>query len=59
MMADDMGDEALSVNGGEICKSPNLDKWAATGVRFPNGLKNPICTPSRMGHTFADTEHVT
>jgi len=58
-MADDMSYEALSVNGGEICKSPNLDKRAATGIRFPNGLANPICTPSPMDHTFADTEHVT
>ncbi|HAA51362.1 MAG TPA: hypothetical protein DCE43_16715 [Planctomycetaceae bacterium] len=58
-MADDMGYEALSVNGGEICKSPNLDKRAAIGVRFPYGFANPICTPSRMDHTFADTEHVT
>ncbi len=58
-MADDMSYEALSVNGGEICKLPNQDKRAATGVRFPNGLANPICTPSRMDHTFADTEHVT
>ncbi len=47
VMADDMGYEALSVNGGESCKSPNLDKLAATGVRFSNCFANPICTPSR------------
>lgn len=29
IMADDMGYEALSVNGGESCKSPNLDTLAA------------------------------
>ena len=47
IMADDMGYEALSVNGSESCKSPNLDKLAAEGVRFTNCFSNPICTPSR------------
>ncbi len=47
IMADDMGYEALSVNGSESCKSPNLDKLAAGGVRFTNCFSNPICTPSR------------
>ena len=48
IMADDMGYEALSVNGSESCKSPNLDKLAAGGIRFTNGFSNPICTPSRV-----------
>ena len=47
IMADDMGYEALSVNGSESCKSPNLDKLAADGVRFTNCFANPLCTPSR------------
>ena len=48
IMADDMGYEALSSNGSESCKSPNLDKLAAKGVRFTNCFSNPICTPSRV-----------
>ena len=48
IMADDMGYEALSSNGSESCKSPNLDKLAAKGVRFTNCFSNPICTPSRI-----------
>lgn len=48
IMADDMGYEALSSNGSESCKSPNLDKLAAKGVHFTNGFSNPICTPSRV-----------
>ena len=48
IMADDMGYEALSSNGSESCKSPNLDKLAAEGVRFTNCFSNPICTPSRV-----------
>ncbi|MGB0596208.1 MAG: sulfatase-like hydrolase/transferase [Rubripirellula sp.] len=47
IMADDMGFEALSVNGSESCKSPNLDMLAERGVRFTNCFSNPICTPSR------------
>jgi len=47
IMADDMGYEALSINGSESCKSPNLDRLAAGGVRFTNCFANPICTPSR------------
>ncbi len=47
IMADDMGYEALSVNGSESCKSPNLDKLAADGIRFTNCFANPLCTPSR------------
>jgi arylsulfatase A len=48
IMADDMGYEALSVNGSESCKSPNLDKLASEGVRFTNCFANPICSPSRV-----------
>ena len=48
IMADDMGYEALSSNGSESCKSPNLDKLATNGVRFTNCFSNPICTPSRV-----------
>jgi arylsulfatase A len=47
IMADDMGYEALSVNGSDSYKSPNLDKLAAEGVRFTNCFANPLCTPSR------------
>jgi arylsulfatase A len=48
IMADDMGYEALSSNGSESCKSPNLDKLAKDGIRFTNAFANPICTPSRV-----------
>ena len=48
IMADDMGYEALSANGSESCKTPNLDSLAAEGIRFTNCFSNPICTPSRV-----------
>ncbi|MEC9094352.1 MAG: sulfatase-like hydrolase/transferase [Planctomycetota bacterium] len=47
IMADDLGYEALAVNGSESCKTPNLDRLAAEGVRFTNCFANPLCTPSR------------
>ncbi|MEP4077323.1 sulfatase-like hydrolase/transferase [Haloferula sp.] len=48
IMADDMGFEAMSANGSESCQTPNLDRLAATGIRFTNAFSNPICTPSRV-----------
>ena len=45
IMADDMGYEALSVNGSESCKTPNLDK-------FGSGLEcvSPIVSPTLCVH---------
>ena len=48
IMADDMGYEALSSNGSESCKSPNLDKLAKRGVLFTRAYcAAPSCNPSR------------
>ena len=47
IMADDLGYECVGVNGCDDCKTPVLDKLAATGVRFTNCFANPLCTPSR------------
>ena len=48
IMADDMGYECLSSNGGAPYKTPNLDRLAADGMRFLNCHSQPICTPSRV-----------
>ena len=48
IMADDMGYECVTANGGESYKTPNLDKLAATGMRFEHCYSQPICTPSRV-----------
>ncbi|MBI1374738.1 MAG: sulfatase-like hydrolase/transferase [Phycisphaera sp.] len=48
MMADDMGYECVTANGGESYKTPNLDQLAKTGVRFEHCYSQPICTPSRV-----------
>jgi arylsulfatase A len=48
IMADDLGFEAITANGGNSYHTPNIDKLAASGVRFENGHSQPICTPSRV-----------
>jgi arylsulfatase A-like enzyme len=47
-MADDLGFETLSVNGGESYNTPTLDKLAKQGTRFTNVYSTPLCTPSRV-----------
>ena len=47
-MADDLGYEAISANGSESCKTPELDRLAKEGARFENCFANPLCTPSRV-----------
>ena len=48
MMADDLGYETLSANGGTPYKTPHLDKLAANGMRFTNCVSQPLCTPTRV-----------
>ncbi|MGF1582060.1 MAG: sulfatase-like hydrolase/transferase [Gemmataceae bacterium] len=48
IMADDLGYECLSCNGGAPYKTPVLDELAANGLRFTNCVSEPLCTPSRV-----------
>jgi arylsulfatase A len=48
IMADDFGYECVTANGGESYKTPNLDRLAATGMRFENCFVQPLCTPTRV-----------
>jgi arylsulfatase A len=48
IMADDLGYETIGANGGESYKTPNLDRLAATGVRFERCQVQPLCTPTRV-----------
>ena len=48
IMADDMGYECLTANGGESYSTPNLDRLAKGGMRFEHCYSQPICTPSRV-----------
>lgn len=48
IMADDLGYECLSVNGGRSYETPRLDQLAAEGMRFEHCHSQPLCTPSRV-----------
>ncbi len=48
IMADDMGYECLSSNGGSPYQTPHLDRLAKSGVRFRHCYSQPLCTPSRV-----------
>ena len=48
IMADDFGYECVGANGGESYQTPNLDRLAASGVRFENCHSYPLCTPTRV-----------
>lgn len=48
IMADDLGYETITANGGESYQTPNLDQLAATGIRFDRCYVQPLCTPTRV-----------
>lgn len=48
IMADDMGYECVTANGGKSYETPRLDALAAGGLRFTNCYSTPLCTPSRV-----------
>ena len=47
IMADDFGYECVGAYGSTSYKTPNLDKLAATGIRFDRAYSQPLCTPTR------------
>ena len=48
VLADDFGFECLGCNGGTSYKTPNLDRFAQSGVRFTHAYAQPLCTPTRL-----------
>lgn len=48
IMADDLGYETIGANGGTSYRTPELDRLAATGVRFEHCYSQPLCTPTRV-----------
>ncbi|WP_149275011.1 sulfatase-like hydrolase/transferase [Pareuzebyella sediminis] len=48
IMADDLGQEALSIYGSNSYSTPNLDALAREGMRFNQCYSTPLCTPSRV-----------
>ncbi|QDU92597.1 sulfatase-like hydrolase/transferase [Lignipirellula cremea] len=48
IMADDLGIEGFGCYGGVDYQTPNIDKLAATGLRFTHAYSQPLCTPTRL-----------
>jgi len=48
IMVDDFGYECVTANGGQSYSTPNLDRLAASGIRFEHCHAQPLCTPTRV-----------
>ena len=48
ILADDIGYDVLTVNGGESYSTPNLDSMARHGMNFTHCESTPLCSPSRV-----------
>ena len=48
ILVDDLGYKDLSCYGSEFYETPNLDRFAASGVQFMDGYAaHPVCSPTR------------
>ena len=48
IMADDLGYECITANGGQSYQTPVLDRLATAGMRFEHCHSQPLCTPTRV-----------
>ena len=48
ILADDMGYECISANGGRSYSTPVFERIASEGMRFTHCYSQPVCTPSRI-----------
>ncbi len=48
IMADDLGYEALGINGADEYNTPILDSLALNGINFNHAYSQPLCTPTRV-----------
>ena len=48
ILADDVGREVLGCYGGTSYKTPNIDRLAASGMRFQHFYTMPVCHPTRI-----------
>lgn len=48
IMVDDFGYEWITANGDQSYQTPNIDRLAASGLRFENCHVPPLCTPTRV-----------
>ncbi len=47
ILSDDLGIGSVSSYGADNFKTPNIDKLAASGIRFEHCYASPLCGPSR------------
>lgn len=60
IMSDDLTATALSCYGNKICKTPNIDRLAASGTRFTRAFCNATyCGPSRASMLSGYYPHAT
>src|SRR4051812_37696787 len=48
ILADDVGREVLGCYGGQSYKTPNIDRLAASGLKFEHAYVMPMCHPTRI-----------
>ena len=51
IMADDLGYEAIGINGADEYNTPVLDSLAVNGINFHNAYSQPLCTPTTVSYT--------
>ncbi len=60
IISDDLTANALSCYGNELCRTPNIDRLAATGTRFTRAYCNATyCGPSRASFLTGYYPHAT
>ncbi len=60
IISDDLTYTALSCYGSSVCKTPNIDRLAARGVRFTHAFcQAPYCGPSRASFLSGYYPHAT
>ncbi|RLD28656.1 MAG: arylsulfatase [Bacteroidetes bacterium] len=47
VMIDNVGFPEFGINGNDLVKTPNLDRFAREGVQFSRFYSNPMCAPTR------------
>jgi choline-sulfatase len=58
IIADDHAGYVLGADGNRTARTPHLDRFAATGVRFAQHYCNsPVCTPSRQSLITGQLPH--
>lgn len=58
IMSDQLRHDALGCNGNETIRTPNLDRLAASGIRFTHSFTpNPVCVPARISFTTGCYSH--